>query len=133
MHLRTCACMTALALIASSCDRVFGPLGYACTDQANASIVVYATDAITGEGVAAGSTLILQAGSYVDSILVDGSFPASEAGWLGPTNTYERTGFFTVRVRHPSYQLWEQRGVWVTRDKCHVRTVRIDARLRSNS
>ena len=112
---------------------MFGPLGYACTDQANESIVVYATDAITGRGVAAGSTLILQSGSYVDSVFVDGSFSAPDAGWLGPTNTYERTGLYTVRVRHPSYQLWEQRGVWVTRDRCHVRTVRIDARLQSNS
>jgi hypothetical protein len=43
---------------------------------------------------------------------------------------YERAGTYIVQVRHAGYREWERRNVHVTRDECHVRTVRLRAELR---
>lgn len=100
-----------------------------CPALARASIVVAIADSIGGVGLAAGASLILQDGAYVDSVVFGVNPPVSPDGRYGQTNTYERAGTYEVRVRRPDYSLWERRGVRVLRGACNVETVFLEARL----
>jgi len=59
-------------------------------------------------------------GGYVDSLLID-----EGVGRAGE----ERPGTYEVVVLKDGYKTWRQSGVAVTRDECHVVTVRLDVSL----
>jgi predicted lipoprotein with Yx(FWY)xxD motif len=117
-----------LAFAACDADRVF----FDCSLEARASIAVTVVDSVSRVGLGAGSTLILEDGGYRDSV----SFPIDQLMYntmpLWALQSAEREGTYNVRVRRPGYQLWERRGVRVTADRCHVRTVELEARLQAS-
>ena len=127
--LRLLICVGAALVGACGGELLFPRPGRVCPDVAFASIVVAITDSISGVGLAAGASLILQDGAYIDSVVFGVNSPVSPGGRGGPPNTYERTGTYDVRVRRPDYLLWERRGVRVLRGECNVETVFLEARL----
>lgn len=123
--------ITALVLSAMACG--IEPMRSSiCTDEARPSITVVVLDSITGEGRAAGASVVLQEGAYRDSTArpVQAQAPADSIYW--GTNTHERTGTYTVRVRRAGYAVWERENVQVTGDICHVQTLRVRARLQAS-
>lgn len=109
------------------------PIAFACTDEARPSVMVIVLDSVSGIGLAAGATVVLQDGTYSDSAVSGTGFPMPGDSAFYATNTYERVGTYTVRVRRPGYALWQRQDVRVTKDRCHVVTVRVRARLQPNA
>jgi hypothetical protein len=114
-------------LVALGCgESVTGPV---CNLVARASVAVTVEDSITGAPIAAGATLIVRDGAFVDSV----SFPAGQLNadtWaLATPNSYERAGTYDVTVRRDGYLQWEREDVEVRRARCGVSTVVLRARL----
>ena len=79
-------------------------------------------DSASGTFVGAGARAIARDGTFADTAFAEATaFPYSLA--------FERPGSYTVTVEKPGYRLWTRDGVTVTRDRCHVITVSIVARL----
>lgn len=132
---RCLACLAAVAFLAG-CD-VGG--GYACTAESVPGLSVRVLDAATGAPLACSAVLVARDRGFTDSVSV--------ATWLGrpPSDTtgtcalwpaadvlsaaHERPGVYEVRVERAGYRPWTRTGVRVTADRCHVRTVHLDARL----
>lgn len=94
----------------------------ACTEEARPGLSVTVRDSLTGAAVAT-----------VEVIAAEGAFADTARGSLLGSGVYslvyERAGTYTVTVVDSSYQTWQQSGVRVTADECHVRTVSLLARL----
>ena len=93
--------------------------GTVCTDEARPGVVVHVLDATSGVGLSGASGTVRE-GEYVETLQ---GMQTMLAG------AYERAGTYRVEVTRPDYQPWLQEDVQVTRDRCHVRTVTLDARL----
>lgn len=97
-----------------------------CTDAATPGINVIVRDSVSGTFAANGAT----------ATAVDGAY--SDTNWFSETHgrpeypiglAYEREGTYAVTVSRTGYKAWTVSGVRVTRDRCHVRTVTLNARL----
>lgn len=114
----------AVALLAGGCRQLPVDDGIVCTAQFVYGISATVSDAATGADITPGSYLVVRAGSYVDSVTAGpGSFLAA-AG--------ERPGTYSVTIGRLGYSSFHQTGVVVTHDLCHVRPVRLEARLLRN-
>jgi hypothetical protein len=51
-------------------------------------------------------------------------------GWSAYAGAHEHAGSYAVSVTHTGYEPWQQSGVVVGRDECHVITEALTARLR---
>lgn len=95
-----------------------------CTDEARAAISVEALDSVTNAPVGAGARIIASDGAFADTIITVENFG-------GPYGlAYERAGSYAVTVEQEGYAPWSRSDVQVTRDECHVGTVRLTALLR---
>jgi hypothetical protein len=66
-------------------------------------------------------------GTFSDSLRAHG---VTEGGALvSRAAADEREGTYLVEVSHPGYANWEQDGVRVSSDGCHVETAHLQARL----
>ncbi|MGH7469148.1 MAG: hypothetical protein ACRENP_14420 [Longimicrobiales bacterium] len=101
------------------------PPGAICTMEARPAIAVEPIDRSTGRLIDGMVTVIVRDGIYTDTAQarVQRDAPTISAA-------YERAGTYIVQVLHPRYREWESGRVPVTRDECHVRTVRLRAELR---
>lgn len=100
-----------------------------CQLYASPSIVVHVRDSVTGGYIASGATLVLRDGTFVDSVSIPADEPTYNEIGLSTVNSEERAGVYSVTIRRAGYAEWVREGVEVTRDECHVRTVRLTARL----
>ena len=98
-----------------------GPAVISCSAEVRAGIAVTATDARSGAALGDFTVVLYpeRSGAPRDSSRA-ASAPA--AVWHGAP---EQTGRFALRVTRAGYQPWDTAGVVVTRDVCHVRTVRL--------
>jgi hypothetical protein len=129
MHrIRTCTLAGVLAASLLGCD-VFTALGTACTTEARPGILVEVRDSTSGEPATAGATLLAVSGAYRDSI----SYPANAPDNLVTMAlAYERAGVYAVTVTRPGYSPWRA-PAWVREGSCHVKTMRLFARLQASS
>ena len=109
----------AATLMAGACDG--DPV--ACTEQAVAAIEVTVQDSASGTPAGRGARIIATDGAFADTaratVSYDGPYPLAR----------ERSGTYTVTVEQQGYRTWSQSGVLVGRDRCHVRTAALTARL----
>ena len=95
----------------------------ACTEQAVAAIEVSVRDSTSGAPAGRGARIVAKDGAYADTSRAtasyDGPYPLA----------LERSGTYTVTVEQQGYRTWSQSGVSVSRDRCHVRTATLTARL----
>ena len=99
-----------------------------CTGIVAPGLVVEVRDAATGQGVAGQVSVTARDSGYVDSLRApnfsaprDPSFPFQGA--------YERAGTYEVSIQSPGYVAWRRDGVRIRKNKCHVITVHLVARL----
>lgn len=99
-----------------------------CTMEARPALRVVAIDARSGAPFEGGFTVVARAGAHVDSVTIPESPQWWDPAW-GVTLAPERAGRYDVSVRKDGFAEWRKNGVEVTRDECHVRTVKLEARL----
>jgi hypothetical protein len=121
-----------LALIRLACSAL--PLLSACTSPndvvctliAVPGINVFVRDSVSGSFVGNGATASAVDGSYTDTSALPEAASQPE---VAISLAHEREGTYTVSVTKSGYKAWTASGVRVTRDRCHVRTVTLNARL----
>ncbi|HEU6450084.1 MAG TPA: carboxypeptidase-like regulatory domain-containing protein [Gemmatimonadaceae bacterium] len=96
-----------------------------CTNEARPAISVEALDSTTNASVRAGARIIASDGAFADTVITVEDF----GGAYGLA--HEREGSYAVTVEQEGYAPWSRSDVEVTRDECHVRTVRLTALLQS--
>lgn len=93
--------------------------GCGCDTYASAGLVVDLRDAVTGAAITGPEVRILaRDGAYVDS-----------ARYAPAQLAVERAGVYAVTVEASGYRVWQQPGVRVREDGCHVRTTALTASL----
>jgi hypothetical protein len=99
-------------LLATTCDdddQIY------CTQEAKAGLNITVKNAITGEFLATGVTVIAQDGSYTETLE---AFPQSDVPvFMG---AYERVGTYIFTVSKEGYQTYTSELVILTADVCHV-------------
>ena len=117
MSARACLIASALlVLYACGDDTLTGP----CTANYVTGLSISVTDAVTGAPVV-GVSAEIREGSWVDPYVMVSGNTVMGAG--------ERRGVYTITIRKDGYADWTRSGVKVTGDRCHVRTVRLEAAL----
>ena len=123
------ACGRADAPADAAADRGPGLIG--CSADARPGVEVAVTDGRTGAALG-GFTVVLASDPAGPAPSLDSSTVAAQPPqvWRG---ALERAGRFSLRVTKARYLPWDTTGVVVTRDECHVQTVRLDVRLMPQS
>lgn len=111
-----------LLLVLSGCD--LG--GTICDQSVTPGLVVVVLDAATGEPAADGAVGIARDGAYVDTLRV---FESRDGRATSLAGADERAGRYTVVVQKTGYAPWQQDGLTVREGECHVRQIRVTARL----
>jgi hypothetical protein len=122
--------LPALILVVTGCD-VLGIGSPYCTTSLEPAILVDVSDSITGQPVRGRYPVIARSGAYADTADLETSpFVNPDTLYFGPFPlAYERGGRYDVEVKAPQYRVWSQSGIRVTEGECHVRTIRVAARL----
>jgi hypothetical protein len=103
-------------------------VGIACTLEARSAITVAVSDSLNPAVTTFTNVkVVAQSGSVRDSAFFASIDTRTQP--LAAGLAYERAGTYTVTVRADGYAPWTKSGIEVTRDACHVITVRVDARL----
>jgi hypothetical protein len=89
-------------------------------------LIVEVRDSVTGEPAAVGARLVARDGAYADT---SKQLPDPYTDPLVLHAAGERAGWYDVSVKKAGYSDWRRTPVRVTKDDCHVRTVRLAARL----
>lgn len=97
----------------------------ACTTEAVPTMVVEVRDAETGAPAAAGAHGYAEEAAFKADLIG----PDAGADALHLYGPFERAGTYRVTVMKAGYVTWQQEGVQVSRDECHVRTVHLRADL----
>jgi hypothetical protein len=98
-----------------------------CTLELRPAVMVYVKDSLTNTGVASGASLVVREGSFKDSVAAPNARPDLNDLVLGAAG--ERAGTYQVTVSKPGYATWMQSNVRVTKNECHVNTVKLTALL----
>jgi hypothetical protein len=101
--------------------------GMICTTSVEPGVVVEIRDAVDDTPLAAGATGRVRDGGFSDSLRAYGV--TATGTLLSRAGADEREGTYVVEVSHPGFATWEQSGVRVSGDACHVETVQLQARL----
>ena len=99
-----------------------------CTADFRYGLNVAVLDAATGAPIPRPLFVVASDGSYADTSQAARD-PGTTPGFASWPLAGERAGRYTVRVRATGYQEWQQDGVVVSRDVCHVVPVSLTARL----
>ena len=110
--------------LASACDTAEPVL---CTLEARPGIEIEVRDAVTGEAAAAGAVGIATENAFADTLMAFSPLPDGVP--LVLTGLYERAGTYEILITKAGYNAWRVSGVKIERDECHVKTVRLEARL----
>ena len=125
---RVLVCSSLLALAACETESTVLPEPD-CDLVALSALMVGVQDSVSGAGIAAGSTIVVKDGAFVDSLVVAPNRTDLNNAQVHPANVFERAGTYDITVRRSGYATWTRSGVSVTRGRCHVQTVSVTARL----
>src|SRR5690349_21676429 len=110
-------------VLATGCDG----WGGACTASVEPSLIVFATDSLTGDTLGVGIHGTVQGAGHSDTL--SPYYTDSLGNPLAFVGPYEAAGSFTITIEHADYQTWHRSGVKVSRGECHVETRTITARM----
>lgn len=116
------------ATVAAGCsDAPTATPNIVCFTSVEAALVVYITDSVTAEPLAASAAGVIRDGTFQDSLRPREFSPTGKM--LSRAGADERTGTYRVSIEHPGYRPWTSAAVQVTKNACHVNTVELLARL----
>ncbi len=101
--------------------------GMICTASVEPAVIVEIRDAVDDTPRAAGAAGWVREGTFSDSLRAYGG--TGDGTLVSRAAADEREGTYLVEVSHAGYADWQQRGVRVSSDGCHVETARLQARL----
>ena len=111
-------------LLATTCeedDEIY------CTQEAKAGLNITVKDAVTGDFLSSGVTVIAQDGSYTETLE---QFPNEEVPvFIG---AWGRAGTYIVTVSKEGYQTFTSEPIVVTADICHVIPQQVTVALQPN-
>ena len=110
----------ALTIAGSACADPSEPV--VCTDIAVPAMVVEVRDSVTNDAPAGAGRIIATTTGFADTILTTGDWPKYGLA-------HERAGTYTLTAEISGYRAWTRSGIVVSRDRCHVHTVQVIARL----
>ena len=114
--------LAACCLAVAGCVQILGNSDDPyCTAEFRYGIVVEARDAATNAPLT-GARGAVREGAYVDSLSGLAQVGVGHAAG-------ERAGVYSVEVERAGFATWRVGDVVVSADRCHVRTVRLVARL----
>lgn len=113
-----------LTLLLSGCEF---PADTLCPAIFEPAIVVWITDAETGEPRAAAASGYAAMGEYVDSLRIAGQ--DADGTVLALATDEAQAGLYRVVVEHAGYERWVRTNVAVTEGECGVHTRELDAEL----
>ena len=114
----------------TACDHRENPLGgIACTAIYVYGINVQVLDSLSGAVVPTPMIISAHDGTFADTSQYARQ-PQAGLNLSAWPLVGERAGMYTVRVLAAGFQSWEQTGVRVSRNECHVIPVTVIARLR---
>ena len=120
-----------LGLLLVACSGCSDDGLFVCTAESVPGISVKILDAETSLPAACGATMWIESDGYAEK--VESSFHHCNGpdSLLYPffRGAHEREGNYTVLVLKDGYVPWIKTGVNVTGDRCHVRTVSLEANL----
>lgn len=97
------------------------PSGIVCSKELRAGLAISVTEAGSGRSLADAATVTIRADGETETLRANRNGVFSGA--------FEQPGRYDVTVEAEGYETWQQENVVVTADECHVKTVRLDARL----
>ena len=118
MRLKPIIALMGLTLSMVGCDWPLG-LFTVCEDYAAPSLAITILDSINS-GPVFDALVWVEDGAFVDTL------PGGNGVSSGPI---ERPGRYDIYVEHPDYLPWQEKGVRVKEDECHVITRSVEARL----
>ncbi|MGH8543575.1 MAG: hypothetical protein ACREX3_08080 [Gammaproteobacteria bacterium] len=125
--------LVALATVVAAGIRGCNPLGgEVCTREFRYGLNITVVDSATGSPPSE-AVLIATSGAFTDSVgpRAPVQLIANEPPALILPTAGERPGMYSVVVRSPGYRDWNQSGIRVRADECHVIPVRLTARLQT--
>ena len=115
----------ATAILGVACQRSAELTGVgerACTPDMRPAIQFTVQDYATKAYIASGTTVVLQDGAFLDSLVIPAGRPDLDSGRYSTPRAEDRPGTYTLRVRRPPYLDFIVIRVEVTSDGCHVQT-----------
>ena len=100
-----------------------------CTGVIVPGIIVEIRDAADGKAIADLAAGIVQDGAFTDSLRPAESSSSQLADLYSRQSAFERPGTYAVHVERAGYSSWDTAGIVVTKEVCHVSTVRLNAAL----
>lgn len=100
--------------------------GCGCDTFAARSLLITILDDRTRAPIPAGATVKVVEGTFEEVVDVPMDYGNDPVGMV-----FERPGRYSVTVTKGGYHTWSREGVVVSDDGCHVKTVRLEARLRT--
>jgi hypothetical protein len=101
--------------------------GPTCSSQLANGLIVTVVDSATGSPPAE-ATLTAKSATFTETV-----GPRQPSQTTPPvlilSTAPERPGVYAVTVRSPGYRDWTRTGIRVTADECHVKAVKLTARL----
>ena len=116
---RTAFVLTGVAGLAG-CGDILG--AGECSLEARPAISVDLRDADSNAPITVAARVIARDGAYADTVETQ-----PNGMWIPLAR--EREGRYTVTVDAVGYSPWSRSGILVIRGECHVRTVKLTARL----
>lgn len=107
-------------VILAGCGESASPI---CSTQWVYGLRIEVRDRATGAPAATGALVVAREGSYAETLRVVHELEAVGAD--------ERAGRYSLTISKPGYLTWEARGIRVSHDECHVKTVVVQAALDS--
>jgi len=100
-----------------------------CPDVLTTSLMVSIFDASTGAPAATGATVIVHGAAFQDSVVLTREVPPPQAPYM-VFEDRAGAGTYTVIVRKPGYQDWQQTNVVIRAGRCGVDSpAQVTARL----
>ena len=118
-------------LAAVACGGSQDPVSVGCTAEFRQGVAVQVKDSITGAGAASGASLVVREGFFKDSVAFPNARPDLNDFALAAAG--ERAGTYQITVSKPGYATWSQSNVRVTKNQCHVNTVKLTALLQPSA
>jgi hypothetical protein len=101
--------------------------GMVCTASVEPAVIVEIRDAVDDQPLAADAVGWVREGTFSDSLRAYGL--TLDGALVSRAGADEREGTYVAQVSHAGYADWEQTGVRVKSDGCHVETAHLQARL----
>src|SRR5688500_18918598 len=100
-----------------------------CTAESRPGIEIEARDRVSNQFIPTLAAAVVLGGAFEVAAQLWGATADDPAVPVNYAAAVERRGVYTVHLEVTGYHRWDTSGIAVSRDECHVRTVKLSAAL----